>query len=129
MFIEFANSNDCQAAQLSLTGRKFSNRVVVTRSLITFHPGSPFFYPPLSSVTTTRRNITEGSFEQRDEEAAAAEEECGFIFSCFTTQCAIEIRTFVVLHYYISIFVVTVDFFVHPPTIMGTVWVAHEIDP
>jgi len=54
-------------------------------------------------------------------------EECGFIFSCFTTQCAIE--TFVVLHYYISIFVVTVDFFVHPPTIMGTVWVAHEIDP
>jgi len=56
-------------------------------------------------------------------------EECGFIFSCFTTQCAIEIRTFVVLHYYISIFVVTVDFFVHPPTIMGTVWVAHEIDP
>jgi len=56
-------------------------------------------------------------------------EECGLIFSCFTTQCAIEIRTFVVLHYYISIFVVTVDFFVHPPTIMGTVWVAHEIDP
>ena len=31
MFIEFANSSDCQAAQLSLTGRKFSNRVVVTR--------------------------------------------------------------------------------------------------
>jgi len=30
VFIEFANSNDCQAAQLSLTGRKFSNRVVVT---------------------------------------------------------------------------------------------------
>jgi len=38
-------------------------------------------------------------------------EEFGFIFSCFTTQCAIETRTFVVLHYYISIFVVTVDFF------------------
>ena len=31
VFIEFANSSDCQAAQLSLTGRKFSNRVVVTR--------------------------------------------------------------------------------------------------
>jgi len=30
VFIEFANSSDCQAAQLSLTGRKFSNRVVVT---------------------------------------------------------------------------------------------------
>jgi len=44
-------------------------------------------------------------------------EECGFIFSCFTAQCAIEIRTFVVLHYYISIFVVTVDFlFIHQPS-------------
>ena len=31
VFIEFANHSDCQAAQLSLTGRKFSNRVVVTR--------------------------------------------------------------------------------------------------
>jgi len=30
VFIEFANNSDCQAAQLSLTGRKFSNRVVVT---------------------------------------------------------------------------------------------------
>merc|ERR1712203_670858 len=60
----------------------------------------------LSRVTTTQRSITEGSFEQWDEEA---ENECGFIFSFFTTQCAIE--TFVVLHYYISIFVVTVDFF------------------
>lgn len=28
--IEFTSSSDCQAAQLSLTGRKFSNRVVVT---------------------------------------------------------------------------------------------------
>ena len=45
--------------------------------------------------------------------------ESGFIFSCFTAQCAIEIRTFVVLHYYISIFVVTVDFFVHPPFTMA----------
>merc|ERR1711970_1632385 len=30
VFIEFTSSSDCQAAQLSLTGRKFSNRVVVT---------------------------------------------------------------------------------------------------
>jgi len=30
VFIEFENTSDCQAAQLSLTGRKFSNRVVVT---------------------------------------------------------------------------------------------------
>merc|ERR1719250_240441 len=30
VFIEFSNSEECQAAQLSLTGRKFSNRVVVT---------------------------------------------------------------------------------------------------
>jgi splicing factor U2AF subunit len=30
VFIEFSSSEECQAAQLSLTGRKFSNRVVVT---------------------------------------------------------------------------------------------------
>jgi len=30
VFIEFSNNEECQAAQLSLTGRKFSNRVVVT---------------------------------------------------------------------------------------------------
>ena len=116
MFIEFANSNDCQAAQLSLTGRKFSNRVVVTRSLFFLLPFSPLYPPFFSPVTTTQRSITEGSFEQWEDEGG---DECGLIFNCFTlsTQCAIE--TFVVLHYYISIFVVTVDFFVHPPTIMG----------
>ena len=29
VFIEFATSNDCEEAKLKLTGRKFSNRVVV----------------------------------------------------------------------------------------------------
>ena len=42
VFIEFANSSDCQAAQLSLTGRKFSNRVVVTRS---------FFFTPFPALS------------------------------------------------------------------------------
>ena len=75
MFIEFANSNDCQAAQLSLTGRKFSNRVVVTRSLFIFTP--LLFYHLLSPpVTTTWRSITEGSFEQQDEEESAVAD-CG----------------------------------------------------
>ena len=69
---------------------------LLSRGLFSSFNPSPL-YPLLSPVTTTQRSITEGSFEQWDEEA---EEECGFIFSCFTTQCAIEIRTFVVLHYY-----------------------------
>merc|ERR1712112_86458 len=30
VFIEFSNCDECQSAQLSLTGRKFANRVVVT---------------------------------------------------------------------------------------------------
>ena len=99
---------------------------LLSRGLFFFFSPFLLFILFFSPVTTTQRSITEGSFEQWEDEGG---DECGLIFNCFTlsTQCAIE--TFVVLHYYISIFVVTVDFFVHPPTIMGTVWVAHEIDP
>merc|ERR1711953_1208170 len=59
----------------------------------------------LSPVTTTRRSITEGSFEQWKQRPLKRRRRAWFHFQLLTAQCAIEIRTFVVLHYYISIFV------------------------
>ena len=117
VFIEFANSSDCQAAQLSLTGRKFSNRVVVTRF--------DFSWNKLSLTLSSPQLLQPGEVSQKGVLNSGRSVhwkgggERGFIFSCFTAQCAIEIRTFVVLHYYISIFVVTVDLFVHPPFTMA----------
>ena len=74
VFIEFANSNDCQAAQLSLTGRKFSNRVVVTRSLFPFtlllllsssSLSTEYYNPPSSFIILFPQLLQRGEVSQK----------------------------------------------------------------